>query len=122
MILIYPVISFTDSLAHMGSRKSLIGPDAKNDQVKFYSNELQVTAKTPPTFLVHAGDDKSVKVQNSVSFYLALQKNNVPAELHIYPHGGHGFGMENTTTPDKWMEHLKNWFGMNGLLVKAKEL
>ncbi|MEO6915541.1 MAG: alpha/beta hydrolase [Chitinophagaceae bacterium] len=118
LILLYPVISFTDSLAHMGSRKALIGPDAKPDMVNAYSNELQVTPKTPPTFLVHAGDDKTVKVQNSIVFYEALLKNKVPAEMHIYPGGGHGFGMENSTTPDKWMDHLKNWFEMNGWLKK----
>lgn len=118
LILLYPVISFTDSLAHMGSRKSLVGPDATREMVNAYSNELQVTAKTPQTFLVHAGDDKTVKVMNSLVFYEALLKNKVPAEMHIYPGGGHGFGMDNSTTPDKWMDHLKNWFQMNGWLKK----
>jgi dipeptidyl aminopeptidase/acylaminoacyl peptidase len=79
---------------------------------------LQVTTKTPPSFLVHAGNDDVVKVQNSLYFYEALQKNNVPAELHIYPMGGHGFGMNNPTTKDLWMERLKNWFDANGWLKK----
>jgi dipeptidyl aminopeptidase/acylaminoacyl peptidase len=88
MILLYPVISFEDSIAHRGSRDNLIGlhPDAA--LVREYSNELQVTAQTPPTFLVHAGDDKTVPVANSLHFYEALQANGVPAEMHIYPKGG----------------------------------
>ncbi len=118
LILLYPVISFTDSLAHMGSRNQLIGKNPSADKITEYSNELQVTAQTPPAFLVHAGDDKTVKVQNSIDFYLALQKNKVPAEMHIYPKGGHGFGMDNNTTTDKWMERLKNWLDMNGWLRK----
>ena len=113
-ILLYPVISFTDSLAHMGSRTNLVGTDQQ--KMVNYSNELQVTAQTPPAFLVHAGDDKTVKVENSIRYYLALQKNNVPAEMHIYPKGGHGFGMNNKTTSDKWMERLKSWLQSNGWL------
>jgi len=113
-ILLYPVISFTDSLAHMGSRANLIGRNT--EKVIEYSNELQVTSQTPPAFLVHAGDDKTVKVENSIRYYLALQKNNVPAEMHIYPKGGHGFGMNNKTTTDKWMERLKSWLQSNGWL------
>jgi acetyl esterase/lipase len=115
-ILLYPVISFTDSLAHMGSRSNLIGKDPTMEKINEYSNEIQVTAQTPPTFLVHAEDDKTVKVENSIAYYLSLLKNNVPAELHIYPKGGHGFGMNNKTTNDKWMERLKNWLQGNGWL------
>ncbi len=115
-ILLYPVISFTDSLAHMGSRYNLIGKDASMEKITGYSNELQVTSQTPPTFLVHAEDDKTVKVKNSIDYYLALLKNNVLAEMHLYPKGGHGFGMNNKTTNDKWMERLKNWMESNGWL------
>jgi acetyl esterase/lipase len=115
-ILLYPVISFTDSLAHMGSRVNLIGTNAAPGKVTDYSNELQVTAQTPPAFLVHAADDKTVKVQNSIRYYEALLKYNVLPELHLYPKGGHGFGMNNKTTNDKWMERLKNWLQGNGWL------
>lgn len=117
LVLLYPVISFSDSLAHMGSRNQLIGKNPSPQKILEFSNELQVTAQTPPTFLVHAEDDKTVKVQNSVEFYLALQKNKVPAEMHLYPKGGHGFGMDNATTKDKWMERLQNWLDMNGWLT-----
>jgi acetyl esterase/lipase len=116
MILLYPVISFEDSIAHRGSRDNLIGlhPDAA--LIRKFSNELQVTAQTPPTFLVHAGDDKTVPVANSLHFYEALQANGVPAEMHIYPQGGHGFGMNNPTTTDRWTDRLKNWLLAGGWL------
>lgn len=108
-ILIYPVISFDDTLAHKGSRSNLIGenPDAK--KITTFSAEKQVSARTPPVFLVHAANDRAVPVGNSLAFYQACLDNGVSAEMHLYPAGGHGFGMVNRTTPDKWMERLKNW-------------
>ncbi|MBD0277318.1 MAG: alpha/beta hydrolase [Bacteroidota bacterium] len=109
MILAYPVISFTDSLAHGGSRSRLLGEHPTNEQVQFFSNELHVTQKTPPTFLVHAKDDNKVKVENSIVFYNALKKNNVPAEIHLYEKGSHGFGLNNTTSPEKWTDWLRAW-------------
>ena len=108
-ILIYPVISFDTSFAHIGSRHKLIGANPPADKIAFFSNELQVTSNTPPTFLVHAGDDKSVPVENSIRFYQACIKNKAPVEMHLYPKGGHGFGLNNTTTTDNWTERLKNW-------------
>jgi acetyl esterase/lipase len=118
MILIYPVISFTDSIGHIGSRDNLLGKNPSAEKIKEYSNELQITSNTPPAFLVHAGNDDVVKMQNSIDFYEAEQKNKIPAELHIYPKGGHGFGMNNLTTKDQWMERLKNWLDLNGWLNK----
>jgi acetyl esterase/lipase len=114
MILLYPVISFTDSLAHIGSRNNLIGKNPTQEKINYYSNELQVTKQTPPTFLVHAKDDNGVKVQNSIAFYDALKKNGVPAEIHLYERGGHGFGMNNKTSNDKWMDWLQAWMKKNG--------
>ena len=108
-ILVYPVISFDTSFGHMGSRNKLIGANPTPANIAFFSNELQVTSNTPPVFLVHAGDDKTVPVENSIRFYQACIKNKVPVEMHLYPKGGHGFGMNNTTTTDSWMERVKNW-------------
>ena len=108
-IFAYPVISFDSSIMHKGSRNNLIGPNPSSVQSEFFSNELQVTKNTPPVFLVHASDDKTVPVENSIRYYQACIKNAVPAELHIYPKGGHGFGMNNKTTTDNWMERLHNW-------------
>lgn len=108
-ILIYPVISFDDSIAHKGSKSNLIGAKPSSEQVLNYSNELQVTKNTPPTFMVHTGDDGTVPVENSIRFYQACIKNKVPVELHLYPKGGHGFGMHNKTTTDQWFDRLANW-------------
>lgn len=113
MILGYPVISFQDSICHKGSRTNLLGKNPSQAQIDFYSNELQVTAQTPPSFLVHAADDSGVKPENSIRFYQALLANKVKAELHIYQAGGHGFGLNNKTTKDQWMERVKNWMTAN---------
>lgn len=115
MLLGYPVISFKD-FGHKGSAEGLLGKNASAEMIELYSNETQVTAKTPPTFLVHAADDKAVPVKNSIVFYEALVKNNVPVEMHLYPKGGHGFGMKNPTHPDLWMERVKNWMESMGWL------
>jgi acetyl esterase/lipase len=114
MILVYPVISFTDSIGHLGSRDNLIGKNPSQEKIKEYSNELQVRPNTPPSFLVHAKDDDVVKVQNSIYFYEALKKNNVPAEIYLYDKGGHGFGMNNSTSNIKWMDLVKQWMTKNG--------
>jgi len=108
-ILIYPVISFDSAITHGGSRNNLIGARPSAEKIAYFSNELQVTSKTPPSFLVHAGDDGAVPVENSIRYYQACIKNKVPAEMHLYPKGGHGFGMLNKTTDDNWLERLRNW-------------
>ncbi|MFK7979027.1 MAG: pectate lyase, partial [Saprospiraceae bacterium] len=108
-ILIYPVISFTDTLTHLGSRRNLIGDNPTLSSITHWSLEQQVSATTPPTFLIHAGNDKGVPVGNSLAFYQACLDKNVSAEMHLYPKGGHGFGMYNPTTNDDWMQRLINW-------------
>ncbi|AMJ67493.1 alpha/beta hydrolase [Hymenobacter sp. PAMC 26628] len=118
LVLLYPVISFTDSLAHKGSRNKLLGPTPSAEQVRLYSNELQVTAQTPPTFLVHAQNDEWVRVGNSLVFYQACLRHGVPVEMHLYPKGSHGFGLNNRTTKDQWPDRLRNWLDANGWLTK----
>ena len=109
-ILVYPVISMSKKIMHVGSRNNLIGEKADSILAKNYSNELQVTAQTPPTFLVHATDDKTVPVENSLLFYQALKENNVPAEMHIFPKGGHGFGLGlNRGAVESWTELCIQW-------------
>ena len=115
-VLLYPVISFSDKLTHMGSRENLIGKNPSQSLIELYSNELQVTKNTPKAFLVHAADDGAVPIENSIAYYEALLKNGVYSEMLLYPHGEHGFGMNNKTTEDKWMDNLKNWFKSNNLL------
>lgn len=113
MLLIYPVISFGE-FTHQGSKNNLIGKDASQALIDLYSNEKQVTANTPPTFIVQAEGDKTVPVQNSLLFYEALVKAGVKAEMHIYQAGGHGFGLNNTSTPDYWFDRCRNWLQING--------
>ncbi|MBW6535659.1 MAG: alpha/beta hydrolase [Mariniphaga sp.] len=110
MLLLYPVITFREAFGHMGSRKNLIGEGNDWKLVEKYSNELHVSPKTPPTFLVLADDDKGVVPRNSVEFYLALKENKVPSEMHIFAEGGHGFGMSKKNLPvDQWPELFLNW-------------
>ncbi|HAH25913.1 MAG TPA: hypothetical protein DCL77_19505, partial [Prolixibacteraceae bacterium] len=110
MLLLYPVITFTEEFGHMGSRTNLIGQGNNWDLVKRYSNELQVTAQTPPTFLVLTDDDNAVPSRNSIEFYMALKKYNIPAEMHIFSKGGHGFGMNKKNLPvDQWPNLFAQW-------------
>jgi acetyl esterase/lipase len=109
-ILVYPVITFDATFTHMGSRKNLIGENPTKEQVKRFSNELQINAQTPPAFLVHSGDDKTVPVKNSISYYTALQQNNIPSELHIFQKGGHGYGLgRGNGTENSWPALCANW-------------
>ena len=120
LILAYAVISFTTPYTHQGSKKNLIGenPDAK--LAESLSNELQVTAKTPPTFLFHTTADRTVPVENSVLFYMALRKAGVPAEMHLYADGPHGVGLAATDLAlSSWPRRLEEWMRGRGLLSSA---
>ncbi len=86
-VLFYPVISMKEEITHQGSRQSLMGTE---DLVDRYSNELNVTAETPPCFLLHCTDDSAVNVENSLRFYQALAAKKIPASCMIYEEGGHG--------------------------------
>ena len=122
LILVYPVISFSDELAHQGSREQLLGAAPAPDLIKRYSNELNVTARTPPTFLVHAADDTTVAVGNSMRFAEALQAQHVAVELLVYPAGGHGFGLNNATTRDRWFDRCAQWLESQGWTSGQREL
>jgi acetyl esterase/lipase len=111
-ILIYPVISF-GTVTHAGSVKNLLGENPTAAQRSYFSSQNYVNGQTPPAFLVHANNDASVPVKNSILYNEALTKFKVPAEMHIYPAGGHGFGLQNKTTKDDWFERLKNWMESN---------
>jgi acetyl esterase/lipase len=117
MILIYPVISFQDGIAHVGSRDNLLGTNPQKAKADLYSNELQITAETPPAFLIHATDDEVVVPANSIRFYENLLKHNISAEMHIYQKGGHGFGLNNSTTREDWFLACKHWMQSNGWLA-----
>jgi acetyl esterase/lipase/lysophospholipase L1-like esterase len=122
LILIYPVVSFQDSLTHNGSRMNLLGEKVSQQKKDYYSNEGNVNHNTPTTFLVHASNDSAVKVANSTAFYQALVQHHVPAELHIYEKGGHGFGMiKNNTTTDAWFNSLADWLLQINLLQQKNK-
>ncbi len=120
LVLGYPVISFSDSIGHRGSRDALLGTNPSKEKVIEYSNELQISSDTPPTFIFHASDDKVVLPANSIRFFEGLLRKGVAAELHIYERGGHGFGMDNPTSDEKWMNTLRNWLVSRALLQPEK--
>jgi acetyl esterase/lipase len=101
------VISVPDSLSRVD--RMLLGEGVPAQKAAQYSREFAVDRNTPPTFLVHARDDKAVDVTYSTSFYDKLRKKGVPAEIYLYETGGHGFGLTNKTSPEKWTDRLKVW-------------
>ncbi|WP_461091748.1 alpha/beta hydrolase [Spirosoma gilvum] len=113
-ILVYPVISMQDSLTHGGSHDNLLGKNPSRQDVELFSNELQIRANTPPTYLTHAADDKLVDVDNSIVYFEKLRHQNVPVEMHIYPKGDHGFIFRHPG----WMEPLFAWMKQNNWINK----
>jgi acetyl esterase/lipase len=108
-VLVYPVISMRDSLAHRGSRDNLLGRNPSRQSIALYSNELQIRANTPPTYLTHAADDKVVDVDNSIAYFEALRHQKIPVEMHIYPKGDHGFIFRQPG----WIDPLFDWLKRN---------
>ncbi len=121
-VLAYAVITMSDKFGHGGSKKNLLGPNPEKGLAESLSNETQVTAQTPPTFLFHTAEDSAVPVENSVEFFLALRKAGVPAEMHIYEKGRHGLGL-GTKDPKiafalgTWPGRLHDWMQLRGLLA-----
>ncbi|NQV71482.1 alpha/beta hydrolase [bacterium] len=109
MVLVYPVISVTEEYGHAYSTLQLLGPEPDSALIELYSNDLQVTEETPPTILIHSGDDKTVHSLNSVMFYSALRNANVPAELHIFEAGGHGYGLDPESASGGWTALVETW-------------
>ena len=110
MALIYPVISFVDPSSHAGSREALLGKNPDTSLLTSFSSELQVHADTPPAFLVHASDDETVPVRNSLLMYEALHSKRIPVEMHILTEGGHGFGLGlGNPHVGSWTENLRLW-------------
>ena len=114
MVLIYPVVSMAEEITHMGSRINLIGENPSEEMITLYSNELQVKSNTPPTFIVHSTDDGAVPVENSLRLYQAIKDQNIPIEMHIYPYGGHGYGLaigkgRLATWPDLLIDWLRGF-------------
>jgi acetyl esterase/lipase len=117
LILCYAVITFTENVRHTGSMRSLLGERPDPALVENLSNEKQVTAQTPPTFLFSTSDDASVPAENSILFYRALRKAGVPAEMHIYEHGRHGLGLAKAEKAlSSWPGRCADWMRGHGWL------
>jgi acetyl esterase/lipase len=119
LVLCYPVITMTEPFLHRGSRENLLGKDAAESLARELSNEQQVTAETPPTFIFQTDADKSVPAENGVAFYLALRRVGVPAELHIYQDGRHGVGLaRDVPATSTWPDRLRDWLRTRGLISR----
>lgn len=117
-ILVYPVISMDDAITHKMSKSNLLGNAPSPELIEKYSNDKQITPNTPPTFIIHAMDDKSVVVENGISYFINLKKNNVPCEAHFCYTGKHGFGMGRPgTTSFNWIKQLEDWLKLNNFLM-----
>ena len=117
MVLVYPVISMTRDFTHQGSKRNLLGEAPERELERLLSTERQVSERTPPTFLVHTTTDEGVPPENSIAFYEALREEGVPAEMHIFAEGDHGFGL----APDDpvlstWPELCEAWMRREGFL------
>jgi acetyl esterase/lipase len=121
MILLSPVITM-GSYTHPGSKKNFLGADTTKANIQRYSNELQVTSATPPAFIVHALNDSTVSVRNSLMFYDALLNNKVNASIHIFPQGGHGIKLvDNPGSTDLWLNLLELWMNESNFFAPGKK-
>jgi len=122
LILQYPVITMKDPYVHKGSREALLGKNPTPEMIQRYSLELHVTKDTPPTFLLSTLEDKSVPAENVLLFHAALRAAGVPAELHVYEKGPHGFGMRTDLGPtSEWPKRAEEWMRSHGWLPVAGE-
>ena len=117
-ILAYPVISFTDALSSRKTqtKANLLGKNPTAAQVDWFSPEKHVTANTPPAFLIHASDDSTAFVENSIAYYTALHQQHIPVKLMVYQKGGHGFAAYNQAEDDHWLPYALNWMKLNNFL------
>lgn len=121
MILLSPVVTM-GTYAHAGSKREFLGGDTTKQFIEKYSNELQVKSNTPPTFLVHAQNDSTVNVRNSLLFYNSLIDKNVQASIHIFPQGGHGIGLfDNPGSTALWLDLLDKWLNEKGFVSPIKK-
>lgn len=109
-ILFYPVVTMDPEFTHGGSRHNLLGAAPTEELVRMYCNELHVTPETPRAFIMLSSDDNAVPVENTIRYYSALTRNHVPAALHAYPDGGHGWGFgDGFTYKMQWAAELDKW-------------
>ncbi len=117
LVLVFPVITMQDPFAHAVSRRALLGEQPTDELKRRLSVDEQATADTPPTFLVHSSEDTTVPVENSLLFYQGMRRAKAPIELHLYPKGPHGAGMDPKLGPTaEWLRHCESWLRFNGWL------
>lgn len=122
LILCYPVITTATEFAHKGSIQNLLGPNPDPALLENLSNDKQVTAQTPPTFIFQTTEDKAVPAENCIAFYLALHKAGVPAEMHIFESGPHGVGLaKGRGATSKWPELCQEWLKAHGWLKPTEK-
>ncbi len=121
LVLIFPVITMEGPHAHGASRRALLGASPTAALQTRLSVDRQVSKDTPPTFLVHAAEDTTVVVENSLLFYQAMRRAKAPIEMHLYPRGPHGSGMDPKLGPTaEWPRHCESWLRFNGWLPPQK--
>ncbi len=121
LVLVFPVITMQDPFAHGTSRRGLLGEKPTDDAPHHLSVDERTTKDTPPTFLVHLSVDTTVPVENSLLFYQGMRRAKAPTELHLYPQGPHGAGMDPKLGPTaEWPRHCESWMRFNGWLPKEK--
>lgn len=118
LMLLYPVVSMDARITHMESRTNLLGKNPTTEQIQAYTPSLHVTKSNPPTFIALADDDPAVNPENGLSYYVALHRAGVPAELHIFRQGGHGFGIRDTRQlpVSAWPAFAMEWMKTVGIL------
>lgn len=120
-VLCYPVITMTESWGHAGSKRNLLGDNPDPELAKLMSSELQVSPKTPPTFLFHTAEDTGVPVENALAYFAACRKHKVPAEMHVYQFGPHGVGLApGDPALSTWKDRLHDWLRNSGFLADVK--
>lgn len=119
-MLMYPVATMSEPAVHKGSRKNLLGEQPSPERIAAYSLETQVRGDAPPTFLLHAADDESVPVENSLKVFAALKAKKVPTELHVFEEGGHGFGLRFAVGKPvaSWPDLVLAWMDRKGFLTE----
>jgi acetyl esterase/lipase len=114
-ILIYGVLSMQQDITHKGSLENLLGKNSSPERRNHFSNELRINSQSPPAFLVHSMDDKTVPVENSIRYFQMLSKFSIPAEFHAYEKGGHGYGLAvGGATESNWPAACEAWMQRNG--------
>lgn len=121
-ILGYPVITMMEPYAHKGSKKYLLGENPDMSLVEKFSMERNVYEALPMTFIMHATDDKSVPVENSIEYYKSLRGKNIPVELHLYQDGGHGYSIRGTIGKSvaNWTSVVTNWLKANKIIEEQE--